>query len=315
MQKNSLDKEIETLIKAALLEDCAWQDITSDLTIKDKSQVKFQINSRQNIIFCGEKIITKTFAELKKSVKFRNSEIKLKINKKDGQKVAANDTIATGIGDTKLVLAAERTILNLIQHLSGVATITQQFVTKLDNKKIKILDTRKTIPYLRNLQKYAVKVGGGENHRFNLSDMILIKDNHIAAAGSVSDAINAAKNGANKVQSANKIQSAQKIKIAKKIKIAQKIKIEVECDNIKQVAEAIYSNPDIIMLDNMTIKQITQASQLIRSYKNKKILIEVSGGIAIENIAKYRNLDIDFISVGSITHSIKAADIGLDILS
>lgn len=289
MSQRSLNKEIEEIIKVALQEDCAFNDVTSDLTIPQNSKIKFQINSRDNIIFCGEKIISETFKQLKNSSKFRNSEITLKISKKDGQKVKNSESILSGHGDSKLIFSAERVILNLIQHLSGIATLTAEFNKKLNDKKIKILDTRKTIPHLRNLQKYAVKIGGGENHRHNLSDMILIKDNHIAAAGSVTAAINAAKKN-------------------------KKLKIEIECDNIKQVAEAIYSEPDIIMLDNMNPNQITKAANLIRSYKNKKILIEVSGGINLSNISKYRNLDIDFISVGSITHSVKAVDIGLDIL-
>ncbi len=291
MSQQSLKKEVEEIVKIALKEDFAFDDTTSDLTIPQNNKIKFQINSREEIIFCGENIISETFKQLKNHKKFKNSEIKLKTHKKDGNRVKKSEVIATGEGDTKLILAAERTILNLIQHLSGIATLSNQFVEKLNDKKIKILDTRKTIPGLRNLQKYSTKIGGCKNHRFNLSDMILIKDNHIAASGSITAAINNAK------------------------KNNKKLKIEIECDNIKQVAEAIYSEPDVIMLDNMNISQIKQSSELIRSYKNKEIMIEVSGGINMASIAKYRNLDIDFISVGSLTHSVKAVDIGLDILN
>ena len=177
-------------------------------------------------------------------------------------------------------------MLNLIQHLSGVATVTQNFVKALNNKKITILDTRKTLPTLRELEKYAVLCGGGKNHRLSLSDMILIKDNHIAAAGSIKKAIAAAKKSGKK--------------------------IEVECDNSTQVAEAIIAAPDIIMLDNMNSAELKKSIALIQKSK-KKIQIEVSGGVNLENIKNFRTLAIDFISIGSLTHSARAVDIGLDI--
>jgi len=208
---------------------------------------------------------------------------------KDGAKLAAKKTIARGCGDAKLIFAAERVILNLIQHLSGVATLTKKFTEALGNKKIQILDTRKTLPGLRELQKYAVKTGGGKNHRMNLSDMILIKDNHIAAAGGIKNAIELVK------------------------KSAEKLKIEVECDNFQQVAEAVPACPDIIMLDNMLPAEIKKCVALIRK-KSAKIKIEISGGIMLTNIKNFSQLDVDFISIGAITHSAKAVDIGLDVV-
>jgi len=171
-----------------------------------------------------------------------------------------------------------------MQHLSGIATLTNNFVKLAKNTKI--LDTRKTIPCLRALQKYAVMVGGGKNHRMNLSDMVLIKDNHIAAAGSITKAILAAK------------------------KSSKKIKIEVECDNLKQVLEAVKLAPDIIMLDNMTPNEIIKAQKII----NKKSLVEISGGIDANNIKNFSNLGVEFISIGALTHSVKAVDIGLDVM-
>ena len=177
-------------------------------------------------------------------------------------------------------------MLNLIQHLSGVSTLTQKFVGALNDKKIKILDTRKTLPNLRAIEKYAVLKGGGKNHRFNLSDLILIKDNHIAAAGGISQAIELAK------------------------KNQQNLKIEVECDTLAQVVEALKSKPDIIMLDNMKIADIKKAIALI----GKKCQIEISGGVNLQNIKKFAGLKVDFISVGSLTHSAAAADIGLDVI-
>jgi nicotinate-nucleotide pyrophosphorylase (carboxylating) len=286
------------LITTALLEDRALADITSDLTIPKNTLVTFEINAREEIIFCGTEIISEVFSQLKKSSKFKNSKLDLKILAKDGEKLAAKKTIARGRGDARLIFAGERVILNLIQHLSGVATLTKKFVEALGNKKIQILDTRKTLAGLRELQKYAVKTGGGKNHRMNLSDLILVKDNHIAAAGGIKNAIAAAK------------------------KAPKKIQIEVECDNFEQVAEAVESfdsgratrrhGPDIIMLDNMSVAEIKKCATLIRK-KSAKIKIEISGGITLANIKKFSQLDIDFISVGALTHSAKAVDIGLDI--
>jgi nicotinate-nucleotide pyrophosphorylase (carboxylating) len=286
MQQEALKKEITKIVENALREDCALEDATSDLTIPANSQISFEIRSREEIIFCGKEIISEVFAALKKSPKFKNAKLDLKILIQDGAAASPKKAIARGQGDAKLIFAAERVILNLIQHLSGVATLTQKFVQVLANKKIKILDTRKTLPSLRALEKYAVVAGGGKNHRFNLSDMILIKDNHIAAAGSVVKAIEAAK------------------------KNKQKLKIEVECDTSVQVAEAVKSSPDIIMLDNMTIAEINKSIKII----NKKAQIEISGGVNLKNIKKYSALKIDFISIGSLTHSARAVDIGLDII-
>lgn len=288
--QHKIAAEIKKIVNEALIEDGAFDDVTSDLTIDKNNQIKFSINSREKIIFCGEEIIAATFFHLKKSPKFKNSKIDFKVLAKDGKALDSGKSICIGQGEAKLIFAAERVILNLIQHLSGIATTTNQFVTTLNNPKIKILDTRKTLPNLRILQKYAVKIGGAQNHRFNLSDMILIKDNHIAAAGSIKNAISLAK------------------------KNTKKLKIEIECDNIKQVAEAIESQPDIIMLDNMTKSEITKCSKLIRDYKKKKIAIEISGGVNLKTIKNLRYLDVDFISIGSLTHSVRAVDIGLDVI-
>jgi nicotinate-nucleotide pyrophosphorylase (carboxylating) len=277
---------LEEIIKTALKEDDATNDITSDLTIAANDVVSFEITPREKIIFCGQEVILETFSQLLKTKKFKNCELDLEVLVEDGDVVKAGESIVSGKGNAKLVFAAERVILNFIQHLSGISTLTGKFVTNLNDKKIKILDTRKTIPSLRALQKQAVTKGGGFNHRFNLSEMILIKDNHIAAAGGIKKAILAAKTSGKKV--------------------------EVECDNSVQVRIAAKLEPDIIMLDNMSISEIKESIAIIEKSK-KKILIEVSGGVSLENIKNYRHLAIDFISIGSLTHSAKAVDIGLDI--
>lgn len=284
-----LKQELQKIVEIALAEDCVFNDVTSDLTLPKNSTISFLIRPREEIIFCGKDAVSEVFSQLKKSKKFRNSKLDLKIFAKDGELMKPGKSIGAGVGDAKLIFAAERVILNLIQHLSGVATLTKKFVKGLNNKKIKILETRKTLPGLRYLQKHAVVMGGGKNHRMNLSDMILIKDNHIAAAGSVKKAIELAK------------------------KQRQKLRIEIECDNFRQVAEALKSSPNIILLDNMNLTEIKKSAELIRK-NSKKILIEISGGVNLENIKNFSGLDIDFISIGSLTHSAKAVDIGLDIL-
>lgn len=285
MLKQTLKKELQKIIDLALKEDCAFNDITSDLIIPKNHQISFSIKPREDIILCGIDAITICFEQLQKSKKFANTKLKLKILAKDGDAVKPLKSIASGQGDARLIFAAERVILNLIQHLSGVATFTNQFVKAIESKNTKILDTRKTIPTLRTLEKYAVLTGGAKNHRMNLSDMILIKDNHIAAAGTVTKAIIAAKKG------------------------AKKLKIEVECDNLQQVTEALKSSPNIIMLDNMSVAEIKKAQKIIA----KKCLIEISGGINLSNIKNFANLAVDFISIGALTHSAKAVDIGLDV--
>lgn len=282
---SSIKLEFEKIINLALVEDCALDDVTSDLTIPQNHQISFAIKPREDIILCGVLAVKICFDLLKKSKKFSGAKLKLQFLAKDGDVVRARDSIVEGRGDARLIFAAERVILNLMQHLSAVATISNQFVKLAKNTKI--LDTRKTTPALRILEKYAVATGGATNHRANLSDMILIKDNHIAAAGSVTKAILAAKKSRHK-----------------------KLKIEVECDNLKQVAEALESSPDIIMLDNMTPTQIKQAQKIIGA----KCLVEISGGINLNNIESFAELGVDFISIGALTHSAKSVDIGLDVI-
>ena len=291
------EEEIKKIVKIALEEDFALEDITSDSTILNQTNVNFEINSRENMVFCGEKVISEVFSQLKSSKKFKNAQLSLEILAKDGDFLKSGEKIAQGRADARLVFAGERVALNLIQHLSGIATITKEFVSELDDNNIEILDTRKTIPGLRNLQKYATLAGGGKNHRFNLSDLVLIKDNHIAAAGNIKNAIGLAK---------------------KRIsELGKDIKIEVECDNFDQVTEVLPENPDIIMLDNMNRAEVKKCAELIEKYRKtskKDIKIEVSGGINLKNIKNFANLDINYISIGYLTHSVKAVDIGLDIV-
>ncbi len=291
MLKNSTKilKTLPKIIELTLQEDEVFNDITSDLTIDKNINSAFSINAREDLIFCGKEIIEEVFFQLKNSSKFQNSIVDLNYFFADGDLVRARESIVSGFGDVKIILSAERTILNLIQHLSAIATMTKKHVETLNNPKIKILDTRKTLPNMRELQKYAVKCGGGENHRFNLGDLILIKDNHISACGGVGKAL-------------------ERVAIKK-----NNLKIEIECDNYSQVVESLKFYPDIIMLDNMNFQELQKSINEIRNF-SKKILIEVSGGINLNNIANYCDFDVDFISIGALTNSFKIVDIGLDFL-
>jgi nicotinate-nucleotide pyrophosphorylase (carboxylating) len=282
-------KTLPKIIELTLLEDEAFNDITSDLTIEKNINCNFAINAREELIFCGKKVIEEVFLQLKNSSKFQNSALDLNYFFEDGDAVKPRESIISGVGDVKIILSAERTILNLIQHLSAIATSTRKHVEKLNNPKIKILDTRKTLPNMRELQKYAVKCGGGENHRFSLADLILIKDNHISACGGIEKALEKVSDNKNN------------------------LKIEIECDNYSQVVESLKFNPNIIMLDNMNLQELQKSIEEIRKF-SKNIAIEISGGINLENIQNYRNFDIDFISIGSLTNSAKIVDIGLDFI-
>ena len=277
--------KIKKIINDALDEDLSGLgDVTSNLTIPENKKIKFQIVTREKLVLCGVDVVMMVFNEV--SRRFNNgNELKIKRYFIDGKILPKNSIIISGLWNARLVFVAERVALNLIQHLSGIASETRKYVDLVANKKTKILDTRKTIPNLRILQKYAVKVGGGQNHRMGLYDAVLIKDNHIAAAGGVENAVI----------------------LARKAKMV----IEIECDNLAQVAEAINAKADIIMLDNMSLMQIKKAVKLI----GKKAKIEVSGGINLKKIKAISKTGVDYISVGALTHSVKAVDIGLDIIS
>ncbi len=206
--------------------------------------------------------------------------------KNEGDTIKTNDVLAKVEGPAISLLTGERTALNFLTHLSGIATSTSMMVKLISETNTKILCTRKTTPGLRNIEKYAVKVGGGINHRIGLYDAILIKDNHIAIAGSISNALNKVK------------------------KLKNKIKIEIEVDNLKQFKEALKFNPDVIMLDNFKINDLKKAVKIAKN----KVILEASGKIDHSNVAKIAESGVDFISSGWITHSSKSLDIGLDLI-
>ena len=284
--KNKIYKnEILNIIRAAIDEDLdGYGDITSKYLISFDDKISSYIicKEKNGAVLSGLDVAGYVLEEIDSSVKFK----KLKY---DGQKLNNMDKICTISGSTLSVLKAERTCLNFIQHMSGIATITNKFSAIASQYNVKIADTRKTKPTLRKLEKYAVACGGGYNHRFGLFDGILIKDNHIAAAGGIEKAV-------------NKI----------KYKIPHNLKIEVEVKNFIELKEAIDCRVDIIMLDNMDLKQIKEAVQTVKEKMGNSCLIEVSGNINLGNLEDICKTGIDLISVGYITHSAPAIDFSLE---
>jgi len=268
---------IKKIIEIALREDVKDKDITSELILPDDLKTKAFIISKEKGIICGLKIAKLVFQCVDKKIVFESLT-------KEGSEIYPGQKIAKIFGNAKKILLAERTALNFLQHLSGIATLTRKFVNKVKFYNVEIFDTRKTIPGLRILEKYAVRVGGGKNHRFNLSDQILIKGNHIDLVG---------------------LENA--IKRAKKSK---KI-LEVEVRDLKELEKILNLNfkIDVIMLDNMKTNEIKRAVKMIK----KRAIIEVSGGVNLNNVKEIAKLGINRISVGKITHSSKAIDMSLKI--
>ncbi|ABD45256.1 nicotinate-nucleotide diphosphorylase [Ehrlichia chaffeensis str. Heartland] len=266
------------IIHNALKEDLGDKgDITTN-SILINEKVNFAINTRENLVVCGIPILEEVFNMNKEHVKYE-------IHKKDGDITGKNSTLVSGEALAIYLLPIERVILNFIQHASGIASITRQFVDEVSGTKVKIRSTRKTTPGLRMLDKYSVCIGGGESYRDNLCDGVLIKDNHIASCGSITLAIQ---------------------RLRKNLKNEY---IAIECDNISQVEESLSNNVDMILLDNMSISEIKKAVDIV----NGKSVLEVSGCVNIRNVRNIALTGVDYISIGCITNSFQNKDIGLDI--
>ena len=280
MKKKQLTNFAVNLLKKELKIDTGnspLNDITSNFLI-NKKKIKASIVARQKIILCGISFINEF-------LKIYKNKLEIKNYFRDGHLIQKNDVILDIIGDPKLILLLERTVLNFIQHLSSISTSTYELIENLQNSKIQILDTRKTITGLRFIQKYATLIGGAKNHRFGLHDQIFIKDNHIKIAGGIDNVL----------------------KVISEKKISNFI---IECENKNQVEKAINSGCKYILLDNMKKKELIE---VIRLRKKKNIIFEISGGVNKRNISKYKNLDINYISSGFITQNPEPVDIGLDI--
>jgi len=264
-------------VKDAISEDLAGgQDLTSVATITQSQVSTADFTTRASGVVSGLHVV----AAVLEYCGVNHYEVLVD----EGAKVSAGKVLITAQGNTQKILLAERTALNFLSHLSGISTLTNQWVSEISGTKCQIRDTRKTTPGLRMLEKFAVRMGGGVNHRLSLSQAALIKDNHIMAAGSISDAFNAIK------------------------KMYPDKSIEIEVDSIDQLKEAITLKPDLILLDNMSTNQCSEAV----SITNGLVKLEASGGIAITNAKAYAATGVDYLAIGSLTHSVPALDIGLD---
>lgn len=270
---------IDKYIKMWIEEDIGKGDITTDGVIEEDFEGAGIIYSKEKGILAGSIFIPEILKYF--------GNFKIKFFKEDGQEFEISEDLIEIKGSVKGILKSERLILNLLMRLSGIATTTRKFVEKLKGSKIKILDTRKTTPGLRIFEKYAVKIGGGFNHRFSLDSGILIKDNHIIFAGGIKNAV---------------------LRIKKNKPPGMKIEIEVK--NIKEVKEAIEYGADILLLDNMSIDEIKEAIKIC----DGKCEIEISGGINLDNIEDYKDLNVDYISIGYLTHSSRWIDLSMRVL-
>lgn len=267
---------VDEILKTALKEDAANGDITTSSILDKYSICSVDIIAKEDGVIAGTNVFKRVFTLL--------GEAQVEFNVSDGDEVRKTQVLGKIEGNTYNVLIGERLALNLLQRMSGIATITRTLVKEIEGTKARLLDTRKTTPNLRILEKYAAKVGGACNHRFNLSDGVLIKDNHISAAGGIKEAVGMVRNNVSFIR-----------------------KIEVEVESLEQVTEALESGADIIMLDNMDTETMKKAVEII----DGKALTEASGNVDLSRIRDIAGTGVDFISAGMITHSVKALDISM----
>ncbi len=267
----------DELIKLALKEDITSEDASTNAVIRKKTLGRVQLICKQNGVICGLSVFKRTFELL-------DGSVKIDLFAEDGDRVEKGQLLAEVEGDIRVLLSGERTALNFLQRMSGIATYTAELVKLLEGSKTKLLDTRKTTPNMRIFEKYSVRVGGGVNHRYNLSDGILLKDNHIGAAGSVKRAVELAKEYSPFVR-----------------------KIEIEVENLEMCRQALEAGADIIMLDNMSPEDMKKAVVMIGG----RALTECSGNITKENIRSIADIGVDFVSSGALTHSAPILDLSL----
>lgn len=272
-----MDLHLNELIERSLKEDIGTGDITTLSTIPADKTITGRFLAKENGILCGMEVCRAVFS-------FIDPSVELTEHKKDGDAVSVGEVIAEIAGNARSILMGERLSLNLMQHMSGIATRTNELVKKVAGTKARIADTRKTTPGLRVLEKYAVKCGGGSNHRFHLADGVLIKDNHIAAAGGIQNAVEMARQN-----------------------IPHTLKIEVEVETFDQLREALEARADIIMLDNMSLEEMTEAVRIV----DGRAITEASGNMGEKDLSLVAKTGVDIISVGALTHSVKALDISL----
>jgi len=278
-QETIASQAVRRIIETALAEDIGTGDVTTKATVSRDKKGKAGAHAKSDFLLAGIDVFAETFL-------FLDGNIKIKKNYPDGAAVKSGDIVAEISGRLAVILQAERVALNILQRMCGIATLTEKYVKAVAGTKAKILDTRKTAPGMRLLDKIAVKTGGGFNHRMGLYDGALIKDNHIAAAGGITAAVT-----------------------AQRKMLPHTLKIEVETKNLREVEEALCCGVDIIMLDNMTPAEMKKAVALISG----RALSEASGNVGLHNVATVAATGVDLISVGELTHSVRAADISLKI--
>ncbi|HET6872692.1 MAG TPA: carboxylating nicotinate-nucleotide diphosphorylase [Sporolactobacillaceae bacterium] len=271
--------KLRSLIEQFFIEDIGEQDITTDLIFSDGTEGEIVFLSKETGIFCGEEVIKTAFHLL-------NPQINIQLFVNDGDSIEAGQRLAIASGEISALLKGERVVLNLIQRMSGIATLTRKAVETLNSSYTRICDTRKTTPGLRMLEKYAVRCGGGYNHRYGLYDGVMIKDNHISFAGSIKRAVDLVHE-----------------------KLGHMVKIEVETETKEQVIEAVEAGADVIMFDNRTPDEIKEFIKLVPDH----IITEASGGINLTTLASYRDCGVHYISLGLLTHSYKALDISVKV--
>lgn len=267
---------VEENVKRGLNEDLQYGDITTESVVLDHKIAKVDIIAKEKGIIAGTEVFKMVFKIL--------GDVEVNFSVNDGEEVEEGQHFGEVFGDAKKILMGERVALNYMQRMCGIATLTREFVERLEGTKVKLLDTRKTTPNMRIFEKYAVKVGGGTNHRFGLNDGVMIKDNHIEAAGGIKNAVSLARKNSPFVR-----------------------KIEVEVESIEQLKEALEAKADIIMLDNMDIKTLKESVKLI----DNKVEVEASGNVTLDNIREIAKTGVDFISTGAVTHSFKVLDISM----
>jgi nicotinate-nucleotide pyrophosphorylase (carboxylating) len=272
-----MEQEIDRIIRQALREDIGMGDLTTMATVEPGTTARAELVAKEDFVLAGLTVARQVFKTLDQTIAFEMLTA-------DGRPVRRGEVIAWLKGDAALLLQGERVALNLLQRLSGIATQTGRFVAEVRGTNARILDTRKTTPGLRLLEKYAVRMGGGRNHRFSLADGVLIKENHIAAAGSLTAAVHRAKE-----------------------RVPHTLRIEVETRDLDEVAEALAAGAEIILLDNMDNDTLRQAVQLV----DGRAQTEASGGVNLETVRAIAETGVDFISVGALTHSVRAVDISM----
>ena len=276
-------RKVRQIVQNALEEDVGTGDVTSEWTVEKETLASGRMIAKEAGVICGLDVARLVFREVDREIDFTSRV-------RDGDRVTAGDEIARIEGPARGILTGERVALNFLQRMSGIATLTARYVEAVRGTGTRILDTRKTTPGLRTLEKYAVRCGGGENHRFGLYDMVLIKDNHIAAGGGIGEAVRNVK--------------------CKMQNVKCNVPIEVEVKNQSELADALEGGVDRIMLDNMNVEEMRQAVETVRKASDA-VEIEASGGVTLEHLREIAETGVDFISVGALTHSAQALDVSL----